>query len=187
MQSRKAGFPFATRARKREPCLQRYVSRMTWTENFLSQFFSKFFWKQLFSTFYGTLFIISRKYFFGFSKSALRTPHLPLDTPFWTRGFSLVMRSRKAGFPFATRARKREPCPQRYVSRMIRKPLLSTFHGTLFIISRKYFSVFRSLHLPLDTPFWTRCFPLVMRSRKAGFPFATRARKREPCPQISNR
>ena len=37
-----------------------------------------------------------------------RSPHLPLDTP------------RKAGFPFATRARKREPCPQRYVSRMIR-------------------------------------------------------------------
>ena len=51
----------------------------------------------------GTLFIISRKYSFGF-----RSPHLPLDTP------------RKAGFPFATRARKREPCPQRYVSRMIR-------------------------------------------------------------------
>ena len=43
------------------------------------------------------------------------------------------------------------------------------------------FSVFRSPHLPLDTPFWTRGFPLVMRSRKAGFPFATRARKREPC------
>ena len=89
--------------------------------------------------------------------SVFRSPHLPLDT------------SRKAGFPFATRARKREPCPQRYVSRMIRTEnflsqiffkVLSTFHGTLFIISRKYFSVFRSPHLPLDTPFWTRCFPL---------------------------
>ena len=34
------------------------------------QFFSKFFWKPLFSPFYGTLFIINRKYFFGFSKSA---------------------------------------------------------------------------------------------------------------------
>ena len=43
---------------------------MTRTENFLSHFFSKFFWKPLFSPFYGTLFIISRKYFFGFSKSA---------------------------------------------------------------------------------------------------------------------
>ena len=40
--------------------------------------------------------------------SVFRSPHLPLDT------------SRKAGFPFATRARKREPCPQKYVSRMIR-------------------------------------------------------------------
>ena len=70
MRSRKAGFPFATRAWKREPCLQRYVSIMTQTKNFISQFFSKFFWKPLFSTFYGTLFIISRKYFFGFSKSA---------------------------------------------------------------------------------------------------------------------
>ena len=96
----------------------------------------------------GTLFIISRKYF-----SVFRGPHLPLDTPFWTRCFPLVMQSRKAGFPFAARARKREPCLQRYVSRMTRtenflsqffsnifwKPLLSTFYGTLFIISRKYF------------------------------------------------
>ena len=75
-----------------------------------SIFFSKFFWKPLLSTFYGTLFIISRKYFFRFFE--VRTPHLPIDIPFWTRGFSLVMRSRKAGFPFATRARKREPCPE---------------------------------------------------------------------------
>ena len=28
------------------------------------------------------------------------------------------------------------------------------YSGTLFIISRKYFSVFRGPHLPLDTPFW---------------------------------
>ena len=104
----------------------------------------------------GTLFIISRKYF-----SVFRGPHLPLDAPFWTRCFPLVMQSRKAGFPFAARARKREPCLQRYVSRMTRtenflsqffskifwKPLLSTFYGTLFIISRKYFSVLiRSPH-----------------------------------------
>ena len=96
--------------------------------------------------------------------SVFRSPHLPLDTPFWTRGFPLVMRSRKAGL-FATRARKREPCLQRYLSRMTRtenflshffskffwKPLFSTFYGTLFIISRKFFSVFRSPHLPLDT------------------------------------
>ena len=97
--------------------------------------------------------------------SVFRSPHLPLDTPFWTRGFPLVMQSRKAGFPFATRARKREPCLQRYISRMTRtenflgqffsyffwKPLFSTFYGTLFIISRKYFFGFRSPHLPLGT------------------------------------
>ena len=46
---------------------------------------------------------MSRKYFFDF-----RSPDLPFDIRFWTRGFLLVMRSRKAGFPFATRARKRE-------------------------------------------------------------------------------
>ena len=57
------------------------------------------------------------------------------------------------------------------------------YSGTLFIISRKYFSVFRGPHLPLDTPFWTRCFPLVMQFRKAGFPFAAPAWKREPCFQ----
>ena len=108
----------------------------------------------------GTLFIISRKYF-----SVFRGPHLPLDTPFWTRCSPLVMQSRKAGFPFAARARMREPSLQRYVSRMTRtenlpsqifskffwKPLFSPFYSTLFIISRKYFSVFRSPHLPLDT------------------------------------
>ena len=33
MRSRKAGFPFAVRARKRELCLQRYASRMTLTES----------------------------------------------------------------------------------------------------------------------------------------------------------
>ena len=74
MRSRKADLPLATRARKRELCLYRYVSRTTRTENFTSQFFFRsFFWRPLFSPFYVTLFIVSRKYFFGFSKSA-RTP-----------------------------------------------------------------------------------------------------------------
>ena len=108
----------------------------------------------------GTLFIISRKYF-----SVFRGPHSLLDTPFWTRCFPLVMQSRKAGFPFAARAWKREPCLQRYASIMTRtenflsqffskffwKLLFSPCYGTQFIISRKYFSVFRSPHLPLDT------------------------------------
>ena len=90
-----------------------------------------------------------------------RSPHLPLDTPFWTRSFPLIMRSRNAGFPFATRARKREPCLQRYVSRMNRtenflskffwKPLFSTFLVPFSLLAENIFSVFRSLHLPLDT------------------------------------
>ena len=60
-----------------------------------------------------------------------RSPHLLLDTPFWTR-------SRKAGFPFATRARKREPCPQRYVSRMtltknfLSQNIFQSFSGNYF-------------------------------------------------------
>ena len=87
--------------------------------------------------------------------SVLRSPHLPSIHNFGLecRGFPIVMRSRKSGFHFATRVRKREPCLQRYVSRMTRtenflsqffskffwKPLFSPFYGTLFIISRKYF------------------------------------------------
>ena len=166
MRSRKAGFPFATRARKREPCLQRYVSRMTQTENFRSQFFSIFFWEPLFSTFHGTLFIISRKYF-----SVFRSPHLLLDTPFWTRCFPLVMQSRKAGFPFAARARKQEPCLQRYVSRMTRTEnfrsqfFFKVFLETTFLFSPRFmvpcslladniFSVIRSPH-SAPTPRYT--------------------------------
>ena len=52
--------------------------------------------------------------------SVFRSLHLPLDTQIWTRGFPLVMRSRKADLPLATRARKRELCLYRYVSRMTR-------------------------------------------------------------------
>ena len=145
---RKAGFPFATRARKREPCPQRYASRMVRTEHFLSQIFFKVFLETTFV--HGSWYLVHNqpKIFFGFSKSALTPRYTILDSM-----FPLVMQSRKAGFPFATRARKREPCLQRYVSRMTRtenvksqlfskffwKPLFSTFYGTLFIISRKYF------------------------------------------------
>ena len=189
MQYRKAGFPFATRSGS--------PVRIENDSDRKVKYFSKFFWKPPLSTFHGTLFIISRKYF-----SVFRSPHLPLDTPFWTRCFPFVMQYRKAGFPFATRARKREPCLQRYVSRMTRTEnfrsqfLFQSFSGNHFcprfmipcsLLAENIFSVFRSPHLPLNTAFWTRGFSLVMQSRKAGFPFATRARKREPCPQISNR
>ena len=104
----------------------------------------------------GTLFIISRKYF-----SVFRGPHLPLDTPFWTRCFPVVMQSRKAGFPFAARARKREFCLQRYVSRMtrtenvLRQFFFQKFSGNHFyprfmvrcsLLAENIFSVFRSPH-----------------------------------------
>ena len=86
------GLPFATRARKREPCNQRYISkymtRNIWIEPKLflsqkklpSQNFFKFFWKPLFSTFHDTLFVIKRKYFFGFSKSAPTPRYTILDS-----------------------------------------------------------------------------------------------------------
>ena len=77
----------------------------------------------------GTLFIISRKYFFGFSRSALTPRYTILDSM-----FPLVMQSRKAGFPFAARARKREPCLQRYISRMTRtENFLSQFFFKIFL------------------------------------------------------
>ena len=65
--------------------------------------------------FHAPLIIMSRKYFFDF-----RSSRLPFDIRFWTRGFPLKMRSQKGGLPFATRARKRDLCLQRYVSRMTR-------------------------------------------------------------------
>ena len=70
MWSWKPGLPFATRARKRELSIpRRYpVSRMTRTENFLSQNFSKFFWKSLFYTIHATLITLSQKYIFRISK-----------------------------------------------------------------------------------------------------------------------
>ena len=132
---------------------------------------------------------MSRKYFFDF-----RSPDLPFDIRFWTRGFLLVMRSRKAGFPFATRARKRELSIQevriendsdqkfsktKCFQSFSENHFFSTIHVTLIIMSRKYFFDFRSPDLPFVIRFWTPGFLLVMRSRKAGLPFATRARKRE--------
>ena len=217
MRSRKAGFPFATRARKREPCLQRYVSRMTRTENFLTKFFLKFFWKPLFSTFYGTLFIISRKYFFGFLKSAPTLRYinqkvqLQLDKSKSPAVAGLFIANKKKSSHAAGLIKKSPPTP-RYTNQKVQLQLdkskspavvykgykfsksifFQSFSGNHFsprflvpfsLLAENISSVFRSTHLPLDTPFWTRGFPLVMRSRKAGFPFATRARKREPCLQ----
>ena len=107
MRSRKAGLPFATRARKRELSIQEVR-----IENDSDQKFSK---TTFFKVFLKTTFFhdschpdhYEPKIFFRFSKSGST-----FDIRFWIRdrdrGFLLVMRSRKAGFPFATRARKRE-------------------------------------------------------------------------------
>ena len=97
---------------------------MTRTESFISHNFFIVFLETNFLhvSCYPALFIVSRKYI-----SVFRSLHLPLDTQFWTRGFPLVMRSRNADLPLATRARKRELCLFRYVSRMTRKFYKSTF------------------------------------------------------------
>ena len=107
----------------------------------------------------------------------------------------LVMRSRKADLPLATRARKRERClrgtyQEWFGSKILKVNFFVFFSGNHFsprfmlpcsLWAESIFSVFRSLHLPLDTQFWTRGFPLVMRSRKADLRLATRARTRELC------
>ena len=131
---------------------------ITRTENF------KLFLKLLLFMFHATLIIMSRKYFQGF-----RSPQLPLDIRFWTQGFSLEIRSRKAGLPFATRSRKLELCFQSYASIITRtenflsqkcsncfwKLLQFMFQATLIIMSRKYFFGFQSpdSRVPLKCPF----------------------------------
>ena len=120
--------PLSNTGSEPDLCPKRYVSRMTRTEYFLSKNSFIFFWKPLFSTFYVTLSLSAENIF-----TVFRSLHLPLDTHFWTRGFLLVMRSRKAGLPLATQARKRELCPKRYVSRMTR---------TEYFLSQNSFIVF---------------------------------------------
>ena len=80
MQSRKADIPLATRARKRQLCLYRFVSRMTRTENFISQIFLSFFYGNHFSPRYMGLFIVSRKRIFNFSKTARTPRYIILDS-----------------------------------------------------------------------------------------------------------
>ena len=115
---------------------------------------------------------MSRKYFFGF-----RSPQLLLDIRlFLTQGFSLEIRSRKAGPPFATRSRKRELCFQSYASIITRtdnflsqkfsnffwKLLQFMFQATLIIMSRKYFFGFQSPDSSLEgSPLNFRQCPLM--------------------------
>ena len=82
MRCRKAGFPFATRARKREPCSQRYVLRMTRTDNFPSQVFFHSFSGNHFSPRFIVLCSLLAEFFFGFSKSAPTPPYTILNSRF---------------------------------------------------------------------------------------------------------
>ena len=83
MRSRKAGLPLATRARKRELCPKRYVSRMTRTEYFLSQNSFIFFGNHFSPRFMLPcllLVIFSRKYIYRFSKYAPTPRYTILDS-----------------------------------------------------------------------------------------------------------
>ena len=113
--------------------------------------------------FSGTLFIISRKYSFGFSKSAL--------TPRYTsEGRLPLCNTSSEARALPSEARIENDSDRKFSKSNIFQSFSGNHFCPCFIISRKYLSVFRSPHLPLDTSFWTRCFPLVMQSRKAGFP-----------------
>ena len=103
MRSRKAGLPFATRARKRELSI-----REVRIENESDQKYSKSKSFRSFSEnhFYPRFMLpcsLLAENIFWISKSAPTPRYTILDS--W---LLLVMRSRKAGLPFATRARKWE-------------------------------------------------------------------------------
>ena len=126
---------------------------------------------------------------FGISKSAPTPRYTILDS--W---LLLVMQSQKAGLPFATRARKRELSIRevRIENESDRKFSKSknfrSFSENHFsprfmlpcsLLAENIFLVFKfCTHPPRYTILDSRLL-LVMRSRKAGLPFATRARKRE--------
>ena len=85
------------------------------------------------------------------------------------------MRSRRPSLRLATRALKRELCPKRYVSRMTQtenfrsqnffivfwKPLFSTFHATLFFVSRKTFRFLEVCAYPSIHNFGLEAPPLL--------------------------
>ena len=173
------------------PYSYRYVSRMTRTKSFLSQ--------NIFIVFLETTFLhvscylvhCEQKIFFGFSKSATTPRYTILDTrlPFVLcylgRQASLSNTSTEMGvLPLRVRI-ENDSDRKLSKSKLFYSFLETTFlHVSCYPVHCEpiFFSVFRSRHLSLDTQFWTRGFPLVMQSRKAGLPFATRAWKRVFCP-----
>ena len=160
MRSRKAGFPFATRAWNRKPCLQRYVSIMIRTENFLSQFISKFFWKPLFSTFMVPCSLLAENIFWFFESAptpryTILDSRLPLCNAISEGRLPLCNTSLEAGaLPLEVRI---DNDSDRKFSKSI---FFQSFYGNHFsprfmvpcsILAENFFSVFRSPRLPLDT------------------------------------
>ena len=121
-----------------------------------------------------------QKHFFGFSKSAAT-----LRYTIWTRGLPCNTSSEAGALQSEVHI---EIYDSKYMNRtkivskskhFSKSKIFQICSGNHFsprfmtpcsLLNENIFSVFRSPHLPLDTQFWTR-----------GFPFATRARKREPC------
>ena len=127
------------------------------------------------------LFVIDQKHFFRFSKSAATLRYTILDSR-----ITLCNTSSEAG---ALQSEVHiEIYDSKYMNRtkivskskkFSKSKIFQICSGNHFsprfmtpcsLLNENIVSVFRSPHLPLDTQFWTR-----------GFPFATRARKREPC------
>ena len=137
MRSRKADLPLATRARKRERCL-RGTYRDWFGSKILSQFFRSFFLETTFlhvscypvhcepKTYFWFFEVCTYPSIHNFGLEA--SPFVSIKSLLSTTLFPLVMRSRKADLPLATRARKRELCLYRYVSRMtLTEKILSQF------------------------------------------------------------
>ena len=151
MRSRNAGLPFATRARKRELSIREVrIENESDRKYSKSKNFRSFSENHFYPRFMLPCSLLAENIFLDFKVCTHPSIH-NLDS--W---LLLVMRSRNAGLPFATRARKRELSIREVrienesdrkfsKSKFFRKLLFSTFHATLFIISRKYFLVFQSL------------------------------------------
>jgi len=124
--------------------------------------------------FHATPIIMSRKYFFGF-----RSPQLPFDIRFWTRGFPLKFDLGRQASPLqfelrsgnsAFRGKYRDESGQKFLCQNFLniswKQLFSTFHGTLITMSRKYFFRTKKILSPnffkvfLETTFvHVSCYP----------------------------
>ena len=117
----------------------------------------------------GTLFIISLKYSFGFSKSAL--------TPRYTSEGRLPLcnTSSEAG-ALPSEVRIENDSDRKFSKSNIFQSFTGNHFCPRFMVpcslsAENIFRFFEVHTYPSIHHFWTRCFPLVMQSWKAGFPF----------------